>query len=249
MKRLFDIFASATGLVVLSPVLLVIIFLIWVHDRHSPFYFGRRVGKNHKIFRMVKLRSMVVNADKSGVSSTAEGDKRITPIGHVIRAYKLDEFMQLWNVLKGDMSLVGPRPQTLEGIEQYTNAEKTLLDVQPGITDLSSVIFSDEGKILKDSEDTDRDYDLLIRPWKSRLGLLYIDNRSMLMDFQLILLTIIAIVSKSMAHKMIDHLLEKINASLEIRTICKRESPLTDHLPPETNEDLYVRKNIAISGQ
>ena len=110
MKRLLDICVSLIGLLALSPVLLPVIFLVWRQDGHSPFYIAPRVGKGERIFRMVKLRSMVINADKSGVDSTSGNDSRITAVGHFIRRYKLDELTELWNVLLGDMSLVGPRP-------------------------------------------------------------------------------------------------------------------------------------------
>ena len=113
MKRLFDIFISLLGLVILSPVLLTFMYLVYRQDKNSPFYVASRVGKNGVMFKMLKLRSMSVNADKSGVDSTSVDDIRITPIGHKIRRYKLDEFTQLWNVLIGDMSLVGPRPNVL----------------------------------------------------------------------------------------------------------------------------------------
>jgi len=113
MKRLFDIFISLLGLVILSPILLTFMYLVYRQDKHSPFYVAPRVGKNGVMFKMLKLRSMSVNADKSGVDSTSVDDIRITPIGHKIRRYKLDEFTQLWNVLIGDMSLVGPRPNVL----------------------------------------------------------------------------------------------------------------------------------------
>ena len=110
MKRLLDIICSFFGLVVLSPLLIPVMILVFLQDFHSPFYIAPRVGKDGRIFRMVKLRSMVAGADKTGVDSTSADDFRITGIGHFIRKFKLDEFTQLWNVLKGDMSLVGPRP-------------------------------------------------------------------------------------------------------------------------------------------
>ena len=109
-KRLFDLFASAIGLLVATPLLAPVCFLIWLQDRHSPFYIAERIGKGQRPFRMVKIRSMIVKADQTGVDSTARDDKRITPLGRLVRKLKLDELSQLWNVLKGDMSLVGPRP-------------------------------------------------------------------------------------------------------------------------------------------
>ena len=115
MKRLFDMVSSLIGLMIMSPVLLVFMFFVWIHDFRSPFYIAPRVGRYGKIFGMVKLRSMIADADKSGVNSTAVGNVRITRVGHLIRRYKLDEFSQLWNVLIGQMNLVGPRPQVQKG--------------------------------------------------------------------------------------------------------------------------------------
>ena len=137
MKRILDFILSLIGLVLFSPILLPTIFLVWIQDWHSPFYIAPRVGKNEKPFKMLKLRSMIVNADKSGVDSTASNDKRITGVGRFIRKYKLDELSQLWNVLIGDMSLVGPRPNVKRETDLYTIEEKKLLTVRPGITDFS----------------------------------------------------------------------------------------------------------------
>ena len=158
MKRLFDMVFSLIGLMIISPVLIIFIFLIWRQDFKSPFYIALRVGRYGKSFKMVKLRSMVADADKSGINSTAAGDMRITRVGHLIRRYKLDEFSQLWNVLIGQMSLVGPRPQVKQDVDLYTKEERHLLDARPGITDLSSIVFSDEGDIL-----------IRHRDWKRRL--------------------------------------------------------------------------------
>jgi len=123
MKRIFDIVFSLFGLLLLLPVFFIVMFLVWRQDHCSPLYIASRVGLNGKEFKMVKIRSMVINADKSGVESTSVGDDRITHLGHFIRRFKLDELSQLWNVLIGDMSLVGPRPNTRSGIAVYTNLE------------------------------------------------------------------------------------------------------------------------------
>lgn len=181
-KRVFDLVASLVGLTVLGPILLIFSLLLWLQDFHSPFYLALRVGKNGNLFRMVKLRTMIAGADKSGVASTAADDRRITKLGHIVRRYKLDEFSQLWNVLGGQMSLVGPRPQVKRDVDLYTDEEMHLLDVLPGITDFSSIVFGDEGKILERSPNPDLDYDQLIRCWKSRLGMVYVLNRSILLD-------------------------------------------------------------------
>ncbi|MEO1944667.1 MAG: sugar transferase, partial [Candidatus Thioglobus sp.] len=182
IKRIFDILMSFFGLLVTSPILLLAMFLVWKEDKKPPFYIAPRSGRNDTIFKMVKLRSMVVDADKSGVDSTSGNDMRITPIGHKIRKYKLDELIQLWNVLIGDMSLVGPRPNVKTETNLYTDVERGLLSVRPGITDFSSIVFSDEGDILEGRDDPDLSYNQLIRPWKSRLGLIYIENQSIFLD-------------------------------------------------------------------
>ena len=198
-ERLLDILISFFGLLFFSPILALVIFLIWRDDKKKPFYVAKRLGKNSKLFNMVKLRSMKVNADKSGVSSSSDNDLRITPIGHKIRKYKLDELIQLWNVLLGDMSLVGPRPNVKDEIDLYTNIERELLSVKPGITDFSSIVFSDEGQILKGKNNPDLIYNQLIRPWKSRLGLIYIKNQTTLLDINIILFTIIGFLKREMS--------------------------------------------------
>ncbi len=182
---------------------------------------------------MYKLRSMFKGADKSGVSSTASNDTRITPIGKIIRVIKLDEISQLINVFIGNMSLVGPRPQVVDHVNnEYTDAEKSLLKVKPGITDFSSIVFSDESQILRNSTDPDGDYNKLIRPWKSRLGLFYVHNLSTKIDIALIILTIIAIFSKDTSLKLLNRLLIKLKASDQLIEICKRKKILTPNLPP-----------------
>ena len=238
MKRFLDILLSAFGLAVFSPVLIVVMFLIWKQDRHSPFYIPPRVGKGERLFRMVKLRSMIVGADKTGVDSTSASDSRITPVGHFVRGFKLDEITQLWNVLKGDMSLVGPRPNVQRETDLYTGVEKRLLSVKPGVTDLASIVFSDENDILKNSKDPDIDYNQLIRPWKSRLGLIYVEHQSLLLDISLILLTVVAVFSRPVALRGVNAILIWLKASDDVIRVCKREAKLIPHPPP--GSDLIV---------
>ena len=234
MKRAFDIVFSIIGLTILSPLLLPVMFLVWMQDRHSPFYIAPRVGMGGLPFQMVKLRSMVINADKIGASSTSNADRRITGVGRFIRKYKLDELMQLWNVALGDMSLVGPRPQVRSGVELYTDRERELLTVRPGITDFASIVFSDEGTILEDSKDPDADYDLLIRPWKSRLGLIYISNQSLWLDINLIALTILAVISKRRALNGVERLLLICRAPAKVIDVSRRQGILAPSLPPDS---------------
>ncbi len=232
MKRLLDICIAVVGLSILSPLLIVILIMIWLQDHHNPFYIAPRVGKNEKPFKMVKLRSMIMNADRSGVDSTSANDSRITFIGRFVRKFKLDEISQLWNVLIGDMSLVGPRPNVERETNRYTAVEKRLLSVQPGITDIASIVFSDEGEILKESDDPDLDYNKLIRPWKSRLGLIYIDNRSMWLDLKIIFLTAIAVFSRKYALLGVGTLLTKVGAANDILRVARRTETLEPHPPP-----------------
>lgn len=232
MKRLFDFIASLLGLLAAAPILLPVMFLVWRQDGHSPFYVAPRVGREGMSFKMMKLRSMVVNADKSGVDSTGANDMRITPVGHFIRRYKLDELTQLWNVLKGDMSLVGPRPNVQRETDLYTPLERKLLTVKPGITDFSSIVFSDEGDILKDQPDPDIAYNQLIRPGKSQLGIFYIENRSLFLDIQLCWLTVVAILSRQTALLKIQQVLQSLGADASLLELAARQKPLSPQPPP-----------------
>lgn len=232
MRALVDRILAAVGLIVLSPILLPVMFLVYWQDKHSPFYIAERVGKDEKGFRMVKLRSMVINADKSGVDSTANNDRRITRVGHFIRRFKLDEIMQLYNVLIGDMALVGPRPNVRRETDLYTRQEKRLLSVRPGITDLSSIVFSDEGSILEGQADPDIAYNQLIRPGKSLLGLFYIDHRSFLMDLRILVLTVMAVLSRRRALEGVVAILEQLGAPEQLKEIAAREKPLVPTPPP-----------------
>ena len=158
---------------------------------------------------MVKLRTMVVNADNTGVDSTASDDARITPVGQIIRRYKMDELTQLWNVLIGQMSLVGPRPQVKRDVDIYTDIEKNLLSIRPGITDFSSIVFADESDILTGMEDPDLAYNQLIRPWKSRLGLIYAEQRTLWIDIKLIVATVMSVIARNKALKTVHNVLKK----------------------------------------
>lgn len=236
MKRIFDITCSLLGLILASPILLPVMFLVWLQDYGSPFYIAKRVGRGNQEFDMLKLRSMVVNADKSGVDSTSTSDRRITPIGHFIRRYKLDELSQLWNVLLGDMSMVGPRPNVKKETDLYTTVEKELLSVKPGITDFASIVFSDEGDILKDKDDPDIAYNQLIRPGKSRLGLFYIKNQSIGLDIRLCFITAIAIISRKTALEKVQTILLKLHAPDDLIELAARNKELTPSPPPGSEQ-------------
>ncbi|MCE5310594.1 MAG: sugar transferase [Acidobacteriales bacterium] len=240
MKRLFDIVVATAGLLMFMPLLVAVMLAIWLQDRKSPLYIASRAARGGGTFRMVKFRSMVLNADKIGGSSTAASDRRITPVGRFVRAYKLDEFVQLWNVLKGDMSLVGPRPQVPSDTALYTESEKRMLTVRPGITDPASIVFSDEGEILRDSADPDLLYNQVVRPWKSRLSLAHIDHRSFCGDVWLIILTIVAIISKPAALYALGYMLRGWRLDPLVIRMAARQEPLLAYPPPGASE-LAVR--------
>jgi lipopolysaccharide/colanic/teichoic acid biosynthesis glycosyltransferase len=227
--RIFDFIVALLGVLALALPLAFILFLVWRQDGHSPFYVADRAGKGGKPFRMVKIRSMIINADKNGVESTSASDNRITRLGHFIRRWKIDELSQLWNVLKGDMSLVGPRPNTMTEVATYSAEEMELLSVRPGITDFSSIVFSDEGDILKDSADPDGDYTKLIRPWKGQLGLLYARNATLPLNIKLIWLTLYCIMDKRSSLKSLQQLLARYGANKQVLTIALRETPLVHY--------------------
>ena len=243
MKRIIDVLISFFGLLFILPILLVFMYLIYRQDKHSPLYIAPRVGKNEKMFDIIKLRSMTLNADNDGVNSTSLNDSRITPMGHKIRKYKIDEFTQLWNVLIGDMSLVGPRPIVLADANLYTDVERKLFSVKPGITDFSSIVFSDEGKILENKKDPNLAYNQLIRPWKSRMGLIYIEKRTLVLDLQIILYTVIALFSKQRACNWVSKKLNQLNVDPNVVKVAKREDNLFPFPPPGTyNEECSTLK-------
>jgi len=232
LKRTLDFVAALCGLLILLPLLGVIALAVWLEDWRSPWFRGVRVGRGGRTFRMIKFRSMIPDAWKSGVSSTASGDRRITRAGRFLRRAKLDELPQLWNVLIGDMSLVGPRPQVEPEAALYTAEEQRLLDVHPGMTDLASIIFADEGEILAGSADPDLCYNQRIRPWKSRLGLLYIERQSLAGDLKILLLTFLAALSRKRALGGVARMLASWDADPLLRKMAARKEPLLAWLPP-----------------
>jgi lipopolysaccharide/colanic/teichoic acid biosynthesis glycosyltransferase len=230
-KRLFDLIFSTLALLLASPLLMVVAVLIFIYDFGSPLYIASRVGRGGRPFRMIKFRSMVVNADRTGVTSTSATDSRVTPVGQFVRKFKLDELVQLCNVLRGDMSFVGPRPNVPSGVAVYTPLELRLLDVVPGITDFASIVFADEGEILRGHVDADAAYDQLIRPWKSQLGLFYVDNRTLWVDLRLIALTIVGIASRRAALRGVHRLLLRLRAPADLVRVALRREALVPRAP------------------
>lgn len=190
-KRAFDITFSVVGLILLIPVFLVVALWVRLNSKGPVFYRGVRAGKDGKPFRIFKFRTMVVDAEQHGGAETPADDPRITRGGAILRRYKIDEFPQLINILRGDMSFVGPRPEVMEEVVRYSNRERELLRVRPGITDWASIKFKQEGEILRGSSDPHRTYHEKIRPEKVRLGLEYVHSgSSVTTDIKIILTTL-----------------------------------------------------------
>ena len=195
MIHFFDILLSGIGLIILSPIFLTLSIWIKLDSEGPVFYKQKRVGKDNVDFLLYKFRSMITDADKKGLLITVGGkDPRVTKSGYFIRKYKLDELPQLINVVWGDMSLVGPRPEVRKYAELYNNEQRKVLTVKPGITDYASIEYIDENKILGESEDPEKTYIEIIMPEKIRYNMKYINNRSIKEYFKIIYLTIMKIL-------------------------------------------------------
>jgi lipopolysaccharide/colanic/teichoic acid biosynthesis glycosyltransferase len=194
IKRLFDIIFSISGLIIAFPLLFVIAILIKISAPGSVFFRGERIGKNGRNFRIYKFRSMVVGAEEKGGPSTAADDPRLTKIGKFLKKFQLDELPQLINVLKGEMSLVGPRPEVPLYVDMMTEEERrVILSLRPGMTDFASLWNFREGEVLKGSADPEKTYQEKIRPEKIRLQIEYVKSRSFVLDLKIILKTILKI--------------------------------------------------------
>jgi lipopolysaccharide/colanic/teichoic acid biosynthesis glycosyltransferase len=194
VKRFLDIFVSFLGLLLTSPLILVLAVWIKLDSKGPVFYKGERVGKGGKIFKMFKFRSMVEKADQIGGPSTAGDDPRLTGPGRFMKKFQLDEIPQLINVLKGEMSLVGPRPEVKMYVDMMTEEERNIIfSLKPGMTDLASLWNFHEGEVLKGSPDPEKTYQEKIRPQKIKLQLEYVKNRSFLLDLKIIFKTILKV--------------------------------------------------------
>jgi lipopolysaccharide/colanic/teichoic acid biosynthesis glycosyltransferase len=192
-KRLFDFAVALIGLILLAPVLLVVCLLIKLDSPGPAFYKGDRMGKNGEPFKMFKFRTMVVNADQVGPALTHGGDPRVTRLGRVLRKWKLDEIPQLLNVLRGEMSLVGPRPESPGYVKHYTPEQTKVLQVKPGVTGLTQVRYRNEEALLGHCANPEADYIEKIMPHKLALDLEYIQKQSLAFDIALILRTFLSL--------------------------------------------------------
>ena len=199
-KRLFDIIFSFFGLIIVSPLLGLIAIIIKMDSKGPVFYRGERVGRFGKTFKIWKFRTMVENAEKIGSIHASSNDPRITKIGKFLRKYKLDELPQLINILKGEMSFVGPRPQVKYYVDLYNEEEKISLIVRPGMTDYASIRYINQEDLV-DEENVDKSYQEKIEPEKNQLRVKYAKNNSLLIDAKIIFQTILAIVKKIILKK------------------------------------------------
>ena len=190
MTRIFDILLATLGLVILSPLLIFVYVAIVLESRGGGFYRQERTGRYGKPFRLIKFRSMYGNADKHGLITVGGHDNRITRVGYYIRKYKIDELPQLINVVKGDMSIVGPRPEVKKYTDLYTEEQRKILDIRPGITDYASIKYVDENEILGTSDNPERTYIEHIMPDKIKLNMIYISQNGIKEYFKIIFLTL-----------------------------------------------------------
>ncbi|WEK21281.1 MAG: sugar transferase [Candidatus Pedobacter colombiensis] len=195
-KRIFDFMVSLIGIMLLMPILLIISLLIWMDSKGDIFYKQTRVGLNKVDFKLLKFRTMFCGAESSGLLTIGDHDKRITRIGFWLRKYKIDELPQLFNILKGDMSFVGPRPEVNKYVELYDSIQQRVLSVKPGITDWASIQFVNEPQLLASSKNPEVFYIENIIPYKIMQNLKYIDHNNLWIDIKIILLTIKSIVLK-----------------------------------------------------
>lgn len=191
IKRIFDFLASLLGIIILSPILLIVAIAIKIDSKGDILFLQKRMGKNGIPFYIYKFRTMVSDAEKLGKQITVGKDNRITKVGAFLRKYKIDELPQLFNVLKGDMSLVGPRPEVPKYVELYTELERRVLKVRPGITDLASLRYKDENDILGKVDNPEEYYINVIMKDKLKLNLEYIEKSNLIFDISLIFKTII----------------------------------------------------------
>lgn len=200
-KRLFDFLLSALGIILLAPILVVVGILVKSSSRGPILFRQQRVGKDGKLFWILKFRTMVEGAEYAGTSITPSSDPRVTRLGLFLRTWKLDELPQLWNVLIGEMSLVGPRPEVPLYVVAYTSEQRQVLKVRPGITDPASLRYRDEGGVLQRSPDPELLYREKILPEKLSLNLQYLKDISFARDASLVLATVKSVVKASEAEK------------------------------------------------
>lgn len=251
MPNLYRVILKPTFDFLVALILFAILFIpafyfavrIFLQDFSNPFYIPKRVGRNKKNYNMIKFRSMIVNADSNKVDSTSSSDPRITNLGNFIRRFKIDEIPNLINIITLKMSFVGPRPNVEREVNLYSSEELKILRMRPGITDISSIVFADEGDILENSKDPDLDYNQLIRPWKSRLAIFYIENASLFLDLKLMILTLYNFVNRKRTLEIISNTLSSLNAEDNLVRVVLRKDKLVPTPPPGLSS-IVEQRNI-----
>ena len=225
-------FLALLILIILSPFLILCAFCVWVYDRRSPWYVPFRVGKGGRLFKMIKLRTMLPDADKINIVATAANDKRITPIGKFLRKFKIDEFFQLLNVLKGDILLIGPRPQLVSEYNSFTDKEKHIVDVTPGMSDFSSLFLSKMENFLSKNKEPYDTYYKFCRPIKSRLALFYVKYKSIWVDVQLLFYNFTNFISHKWTIKHMANMIVKLgDCGIPYEILCGEKEPYPMDLP------------------
>ena len=232
MRRTLDIVISLIGLCASAPIIALSLLGVWLQDGRFPIYASWRVGKDQKQFRFYKIRTMVVDASKSGRHTTSSDDPNVTKLGRFLRKAKFDELLQFWTIITGQMSLVGPRPNTPAVTKLYTDEELEMFATKPGLTDFSSIVFSDLDTLMSGETDVNAAYDQKIRPWKSRLGLFYVAHSSAWLDLQLLGLTALNFINRPLALKGVIKILRNLGADSELVEVAARQKPPRPCAPP-----------------
>lgn len=238
----FNIFFALTVLIAASPLIAVCLLATFLQDFHSPLFLAKRIGKGGRPFIMIKMRTMRIDPKKNKIVSTSADDDRITFIGRLIRKGKIDELMQFVNVLIGNMAIVGPRPLPKGDYDKLSPFEQHAYSQLPGITDFSSIVFSDEGHILLGHPDADSAYDKSIRPWKSRLVYLYMYGASLGLDIKIILFTAIAIINRKRSLRALAIIARDLGATDDLVHLIGRQGQFPIIAPPTSQLDILKEK-------
>ena len=232
LKRIIDIACALSAIVLFAPLVIAATIVVFVSDGRSPLYISPRVGLRGQKFQLLKLRTMIADAPSTGIDTTIAGDPRITRVGYWLRRTKIDELPQFLNVLWGDMSIIGPRPNVERETQRYTETERVLLSIRPGLTDYASIVFADLAEALPGGVDPNLSYNQYVRPVKSRLALHYVSTASFMSDVRLFLLTVRQFGSRARALEGVVALLSDTGADDEILAHARRDQPLVPLAPP-----------------
>jgi lipopolysaccharide/colanic/teichoic acid biosynthesis glycosyltransferase len=236
LMRVIDIAGGLVGTIIGLPFILIAMLAIWLEDRHNPFYVAERIGAGGKPFRFIKLRSISMRKEVRPDEIISARDPRVSRLGHFLRASKIDELPQFWHVLSGQMSLVGPRANVRSIVDAFTDEERRIVSIKPGITDLASIVFMNLGKVLEDSENPKLDYNRLVRPWKSRLALIYVENPTVSLSLQTMWLTFLAFFNHDRALKGVARIAEKYQSDPKLSEAIVSRDRLEPYPPPGATE-------------